>query len=136
MPKLLVGELAKQFGISPKTVHWYEAQGLLPETVRSESGYRHYSPEAVDQLAFVRKALGLGFTVKDIKTILEIKAGGNLPCDLVLSLLDKKIKDLAEQIRTLQELHAHLGVLQQEWRLKPHETPSTAFEICPLIEES
>lgn len=136
MPKLLVGDLAKQFGISPKTVHWYEAQGLLPQAVRSESGYRQYSPEAVDQLAFVRKALALGFTVKDIKTILEIKAGGNLPCDLVLSLLEQKIKGLAEQIRTLQELQAHLEVLQQEWRLKHHESPTHAFEICPLIEES
>lgn len=136
MPKLLVGELAKQFGISAKTVHWYEAQGLLPEAVRSEAGYRQYSPEAVDQLAFVRKALGLGFTVKDIKTIMEIRGGGDLPCDLVLSLLDQKMKNLAEQIRALQELHAHLGVLQQEWRLKSHDNPSKPFEICPLIEES
>jgi MerR family transcriptional regulator, copper efflux regulator len=89
-----VGEVARQFGISTQTIHWYEAQGLLPQSDRSESGYREYSRQAIDQIAFVRKALSLGFSVADIKDIIALRQQGKVPCDHVLELVDKKIHEI------------------------------------------
>jgi DNA-binding transcriptional MerR regulator len=133
---LLVGDLAKRFGISPQTVHWYEAQGLLPASERSDAGYRRFSREAADQLAFVRKALSIGFSVKDIKAIIEARSSGDLPCDLVLELLARKLHDLDVQIKALQDLQTQLKVLQVEWTEKTPHAHDHANQICPLIEES
>jgi DNA-binding transcriptional MerR regulator len=134
--KFLVGDLAKKFGISPQTVHWYEAQGLLPRAQRGESGYRHYSREAVDQLAFVRRALSIGFSVKEIKLIVQARSDGQLPCDLVVELLTKKMLQIDEQIKTLQDVRLQMQELHQQWVLKLPTVHEHASQVCPLIEET
>jgi len=98
--KSLVGNVAKQLGVSSQTIHWYEAQGLISPPDRTESGYRIYPPSAIEQLRFVRKALGIGFSVDEIKSIIDARRQGNQPCDMVLSLLQKKIDDVNSQIES------------------------------------
>jgi DNA-binding transcriptional MerR regulator len=126
----------QQFGISTQTIHWYEAQGLLPESRRSGSGYREYSQAAVDQIAFVRKALSLGFSVADIKEILALRERGSMPCEHVLELVDKKVRDITEQIQSLEQLRAQLLALQQKWSGKASRRARHDSLLCPIIEES
>lgn len=131
-----VGEVAKQFGISTQTIHWYEAQGLLPQTDRSQSGYRQYSQKAVDQIAFVRKALLLGLSVAEIKEVIGLREHGNMPCEHVMSLLDQKIARITEQIYSLEQLRSQLTLLQTKWKTKPLSNNRHDSVLCPIIEES
>ena len=55
-----IGELAKATGLSTKTIRFYEAEGLIPEPPRTDSGYRAYAESDVAKLAFVLKAKRLG----------------------------------------------------------------------------
>ncbi|HIA54146.1 MAG TPA: heavy metal-responsive transcriptional regulator [Candidatus Melainabacteria bacterium] len=131
----LVGMVAKQLGVSSQTIHWYETQGLIPPPERTESGYRVYQPSTIEQLRFVRKALGIGFSVDEIRAIIDARRQGNQPCEMVLSLLQKKIDDVNSQIETLIEVQDDLKRLQKKWLTSPsHSEPNTAL-ICPLIEE-
>lgn len=132
---LLIGELARRFGISPKTIRWYEDNGLLEKTERSESGYRLYSKKDVERLDFIRKALAIGFAVKDIQEILQIRHSGALPCKKVRSLLDEKIQQLSEQIEDRQRLFSELQSLRAHWLNKISSNESDHAAVCPLIEE-
>ena len=129
--KSLVGNVAKQLGVSSQTIHWYEAQGLISPPDRTESGYRIYPPSAIEQLRFVRKALGIGFSVDEIKSIIDARRQGNQPCDMVLSLLQKKIDDVNSQIEGLTDVRLELQQIQKKWL--SHEKRNAAL-ICPLIE--
>lgn len=132
--KSLVGIVAKQLGVSSQTIHWYEAQGLISPPERSDSGYRVYPPSTIEQLRFVRKALSIGFSVDEIRAVINAKRQGNQPCDMVLALLQKKIDDVNSQIETLTEVRSDLQRLQKKWlKSSSHEERDAAL-ICPLIE--
>lgn len=131
---ILIGQLANHFGISPKTIRWYEANGLIKETMRSDSGYRHYQEEDKSRLSFIRKALALGFSIKQIREILNLRASGIMPCDVVKGILQEKIDDIDKRIEDLRSLKAELKSVQNEW-LDPKILEEEA-DICPLVENS
>lgn len=64
MAEMLIGELAVQLRLNPRTLRYYEALGLLPVPRRTMSGYRVYGEETVQRLAFITKAKNLGLTLK------------------------------------------------------------------------
>ncbi len=131
-----IGEIAKGLGISPKTVRWYEAQGLLPEPERTDSGYRSYSAENIERLKFIRKAFAFGFSSKEIKDILELRAHGEAPCDLVIDLIGHKISAVQQQIKDLQQLERELTKLRRQWKDKRNEGSDKAAKVCSCIEET
>jgi len=64
---LTIGELAKQGNVATSLLRYYEKEGLLEPSGRTASGYRHYSPDSVRHLRFIRKAQRYGFSLNDIK---------------------------------------------------------------------
>ena len=75
---MIVHELAKTAGVSPSVVRYYSRIGLLHPLRNPDNGYRDYSAEDVSLVRFIRKAQWLGFTLKDVETILEPVASGDL----------------------------------------------------------
>src|SRR2546428_13141523 len=94
---LLIGEVAKRSGASRKALRLYEAAGILPAPPRTQSGYRGYSSEALDLLAFVRQAQRLGFTLDGIKEIVAIKRAGRAPCLHVRQLVRREAEGLEQR---------------------------------------
>src|ERR687896_82889 len=71
---LTIGQVARQSGVGVETVRFYEREGLLPRPSReASSGYRQYSPEAVSRLRFIRRAKELGFTLREIGELLDLR---------------------------------------------------------------
>lgn len=67
-----IGELAKNAAVNVQTLRFYERQGLLPEPARLASGYREYADRDVQRVKFIRSCQGIGFTLKDVKEVLEL----------------------------------------------------------------
>jgi MerR family redox-sensitive transcriptional activator SoxR len=67
---MTIGSLARQAGVRPSAVRYYERLGLLPAPLR-RSGRRDYGPEAVAQLAVLQFALSTGFTLRDTRTLVR-----------------------------------------------------------------
>ncbi len=114
MNSLTVGKLAKIVGINLETVRYYERIGLLPKPERTESGYRLYGNKDVKRLLFIVKAKELGFTLKEIKELLNLKIESKGTCGDVkkiamnkISDIENKIKDLTRIKNVLQKLIAH-----------------------------
>lgn len=109
------GELAALAGVSRDTLRHYERQGLLPPAQRSPNGYRHYPPQALARVRLVRAALGIGFTVEELREVFSTRDHGQAPCHRVHALALEKALALKLQIAELQRLHRSLQAAIRTW---------------------
>ena len=130
---LKIGELAKQTGLTVGALRYYSDIGLLQPVLIGDNGYRYYAANASEQVEFIKKAQALGFTLEEIKQILDVRNGGEIPCDLVQSLLENKIEQLAIQIKQMSLFKGELEEYRAIWANKP-ESNLKQEEVCPLID--
>jgi DNA-binding transcriptional MerR regulator len=130
-----IGQLAKQTGVSIQTVRFYERQRLLPEPARKESGYRIYSSEHVKHLRFVLQAKALGFSLAEIREILQMRERDQCPCNDVVGFAEKHLKTVRGQIADLTRFENQLTRALRQWRRKAERYVS-ADAICVLIERT
>jgi DNA-binding transcriptional MerR regulator len=133
--RLFIGALARQAGFKTTTIRYYETIGLLPQTQRGENRYRLYSKETVELLQFIAKAKRLGFTLSEIKEIVEIRQTGHAPCVHVKVLLESKIADVDQKIAGLLTLRKRLGRLSADWKRQAKQKGSMAT-VCHHIEQA
>ena len=103
-----IGELAAAAGTTTKTLRFYEKSGLLPPTERADNGYRDYGPGALSRLDFIRRGRAAGLTLAQIREVIDIREGGDAPCNHVHQLLTARLADIDRQIADLQVLRATL----------------------------
>lgn len=133
---LSIGELAKQIGINPKTIRYYEDIDLLPKPQRGINNYRVYSEDALKRLNYIKRAQGLGFTLREIKEVLTISDKGFDPCEQIGKLLKQRIVDLDNKLKELMSLQTNLKELEKEWTsIQIGEECNTGDLICPKIEK-
>ncbi|MBE9060269.1 heavy metal-responsive transcriptional regulator [cf. Phormidesmis sp. LEGE 11477] len=129
--RLKIGEVSKQTDVAVGALRYYEDLGLL-KSKRGDNGYRYYSPEAIKQVQFIKKAQSLGFSLDDISEVLNVHQQGDVPCELVQSILQEKIEKLEAQIQEMTVFKDGLEQYRDSWAAsKPHPKPG---DICPLIE--
>jgi len=87
-----IGELAKQSGVPSHTIRFYESKGLLPQAQRGTNGYRNYSEDAVDQLAFIQFGQRLGFSLNEM--ISTFVTGEDWDHDLIMDRLNERLKEV------------------------------------------
>lgn len=109
--QLSIGELAKQAGVGVETVRYYERRGLLAEPDRRASGYRQYESEAVAILRFIRRAKELGFTLKEIQSLLELRRSSSATRADVRRNAQAKLVDIETKIRDLERIRRALADL-------------------------
>jgi DNA-binding transcriptional MerR regulator len=120
-------QIAEEAGVNVETLRYYERRGLLPEPERLDSGYRAWDPDAVQIVRFVKGAQRLGFTLREIDSLLHLAAGGPESCDAARALADEKIVELD---RKLGELGAMRDSLM---RLVDSCARPRAQRECPLL---
>ena len=111
-----IGELAKATHCQVETIRYYEREGLLPETVRTEGNYRVYGDEHVDRLSFIRNCRGLDMTLDEIRILLRFKDSPLENCADVNDLLDEHIGHVACRIKELKVLERQLKSLRENCR--------------------
>jgi DNA-binding transcriptional MerR regulator len=73
MPVMTIGDLARRAGVGVETVRFYQRRGLLAEPARRPGSRRLYTTEHLKVLRFIRRCKGLGFPLKDIAPLLELR---------------------------------------------------------------
>lgn len=109
------GELAKEAKVSPDTIRHYERMGLLKAPPRTEAGYRDYPPDAIGRLRLIRRALGAGFSLRELAKVLRIRDSGKIPCRSVRDAAVKKLTELDRQIRDLNVARRQLASILRDW---------------------
>ncbi len=99
-----IGEVASAAGVGIDAVRFYEREGLLPKPARRPSGYRDFSPDAVLDLRFIKRAKELGFSLKEISELLAIDREPSATAGAVKQIAEEKLADLEDKIRSLQRM--------------------------------
>ena len=103
------GELARRTGSNVETVRYYEKIGLLPEPPRSARDYRLYDDSHVRRLRFILRSRELGFSIVEIRGLLQLVDGGDYSCAEVNEIAVKHLDDIQLKIADLEKLAAVLG---------------------------
>ncbi len=129
MESLTIGKVAKKAGVRVETVRFYEKEGLIAAPPRSPSGYRHYPPSTVRRIRFIRRTKGLGFTLREIGELLQLRTEPGCTCSEVQERARAKILDIETKLRDLRQMRRALRNLVTDC----HGTGLTAD--CPILEE-
>ena len=134
---LKVGEVARLTGLSVKTLHHYEVQGLAKPAGRSEAGYRLYGEEEVARLTFIKRAKLLGLGLEEIKELISLAADCN-EGEIVPSLKDVLEIQLEKTERSMKELATlREGLLYYKRRLiedDPGRACKAETSFCGCLE--
>lgn len=109
MESIGIGALARRAGVRIDTVRYYERSGLLSPRNRLESGYRRYGAAELARLRFIRRAQGLGFSLKEIRDLLALSTGRDMA--RVKLAAEGKLIDVEQRIAALQRMRDGLATL-------------------------
>lgn len=117
-----IGDVAERTGLSLRTIRYYEEVGLLPDTQRSQGGFRLYTEDAVSRLLLVKQMKPLDFTLEEMREIIELRerlssprlsirtrAGLTARLDHYQQLADAKLTDLEGRLRNARAFAETLG---------------------------
>ncbi len=127
---LKIGDVSKRSGIGIEALRFYEKSGLLDKPSRTYSGYRVYDAEVLERLAFIKRAQTLGFSLDEIKRIIEDARAGQSPCEEVREIVRHRLEELDERMREMRRYRKELAETLEEWD-KVGRAPG---HICGLIE--
>jgi DNA-binding transcriptional MerR regulator len=116
------GELARRAGVSADTLRHYETLGLLPTPRRTSGNYREYAPEAAERVQLIRNALAMGFSLRELASILKIRDQGGIPCGEVRRMAADKVAAIIMQIEELTSYRDHLQQVLTEWDVRLRQT--------------
>ena len=117
------GEVAKATGVSTDTLRHYERLGLLTGTLRSDSGYRRYPPATIDRVKLIQRALVVGFSLKELASVLAHRENGPAPCRRVRALVDERLAALERRLAVLSDVRDELRTLIRDWDERLAITP-------------
>lgn len=103
-----IGRVAKKIGLTPDAIRFYERNALLPRPSRTPGGFRLYGESDVEMLAFIRRAQGLGFTLSEIRGLLNLRGSRLQPCAPVRRQLQEKLGEVRRKLAGLRRLEHEL----------------------------
>lgn len=128
MKKYTIGQLAQLANINIQTIRFYERKGIIPKPDRKPSGYRLFTDDDVKRLNFILLSKNHGFSLQEIKELLDLRIDSKSSCDEVRLLAEKKVKMMSAKINELQSMK---GVLE---KLVASCHKSEYSSDCPILE--
>ena len=109
-----IGKLASQAGVSSDTLRFYETEGLVTPAGKSPAGYRLYDKDSARRIRFIKHAQHCGFTLADIRELLELRVRDKACCgDVRTRAVEKKLQ-IERKIRAMKEMSKALDHLIAE----------------------
>jgi DNA-binding transcriptional MerR regulator len=124
-----IGEIAALAQVNVQTLRYYERQGILPPPRRRVSGYRLYDEDSLRRLLFIKRAQELGFTLEEIKELLDLRVRGAGSRAKVRRKAREKLDSVRAKIQALLALEATLDRLIRDCDRKRESGP------CPILEK-
>ncbi len=105
---LSIGQVGEATATKVATIRYYERIGLLPKPDRTSGNYRSYASAHVHRLAFIRRARELGFSIEDLRELLDLAAHRERPCAGIDQIATRHLAMIEAKIATLERLRSEL----------------------------
>lgn len=102
-------DLAKATGCNLETIRYYEKVGVMPDPPRTAAGYRVYEASHVSRLRFIMRARDLGFTIEEIRGLLDLVDGGTQTCAEVKDRTERHLASVRAKIADLRRIEKALA---------------------------
>jgi MerR family mercuric resistance operon transcriptional regulator len=122
-----IGTLSKPTGCNVETIRYYERVGLLPLPVRTPGGYRLYGIEHLKRLTFIRRARALGFSIEEVRRLLNLADHHKRPCREARKVAAAHLEDIRSKI-------ADLKAMERVLKETVARCADGKGSHCPLIE--
>jgi MerR family transcriptional regulator, copper efflux regulator len=107
---MLIGELSKQTGLSKDTIRFYEKLGLITASSNDMETkcYKKYSLETIERLSTIVQGKGLGFTLSEIKQLLDEWGEGEISKRDLIEIIERKIEEVIKKKQQLESIETYL----------------------------
>ena len=133
---LRIGELARRTAMTVDGIRFYEKRGLLPKALRTGGRFRQYSAHDLERIRFIRRMQTLGFSLKEIRELVDLRGRKAEACESVRQLLQEKLDATRAKAHQLKELETELVMdlrkCNEELRHRRQHRPCA----CPVLEEA
>ncbi len=99
-----IGQVAKQSGLSAKTIRYYESIDLIPPPTRQANGYRDYNHTALSALQFLRQARQFGFSLEECRELVALYQNPQRRSAEVHALVEDKLVEVERHIKELRSI--------------------------------
>jgi len=123
-----IGTVAERSGVPPKSIRYYESIGLITPAERRPNGYRSYSAHDMQTLAFIKRARSLGFSVEEVRDLLDLWRNRSRKSAAVKAMAAQHIEALDRKIAELQSMRRALAELVR--RCRGDSRPE-----CPILKD-
>jgi MerR family mercuric resistance operon transcriptional regulator len=106
---LAISELSRLTGVNIETIRYYEKIKMLPAPLRTEGGHRVYGAKETRLLVFIRRGRELGFTLDEIRALLDLGEPGKASCGEVREIARHHLMDIRSKIDDLVKLEKLLA---------------------------
>ncbi len=106
--EMTIGKLAKAAGVGVETIRFYERKGLIKKPQRRDGGFRHYSADEASRVRFVKRAQELGFTLREVKELLDLQSKRKITGAQVQGKAQEKVKEIRQKIADLKQMETSL----------------------------
>ena len=127
-----IGVMAKRIGLTVDAIRFYERNSLLPRPPRTPGGYRVYGESDLESLGFIRRVQNLGFTLHEIRELLELRRSRLRPCGPVRQRLEQKVSDVRQKLSDLRKLEHELQTALRNCNKQMRKRSAH----CPLLEST
>jgi MerR family mercuric resistance operon transcriptional regulator len=121
-----ISHLAREGGVNVETIRYYQRRGLMPLPARPLNGVRHYREADADRLRFIRRSQAMGFTLEEIKSLLQLRSRHS--CQATRTLAVAKLETIDLQIRQLRELRKELAEMIHQCDANREDSSCPALE--------
>jgi Cu(I)-responsive transcriptional regulator len=113
---LPIGELGRLTGTKVETIRYYERIGLLAAPERTSGNYRAYGPEHLNRLSFIRRSRDLGFSIEQVRALLDLSDDRARPCEAVDAIAKEHLTEVDRKIADLRALRRELANMLNQCR--------------------
>ena len=104
-----IGKLSKRSKVPVASIRYYEEIGILPKAARRNGRHRTYEERDLVRLAFVRANRKLGFTLEQVRKLIQLSEPGNLTCSEARDLSTEQLATVRKRIADLNMIEAELA---------------------------
>jgi DNA-binding transcriptional MerR regulator len=131
---LTVNGVVKATGLSRETLRYYEKMKLLNPARRANNGYRMYGADDLERLEFILRTKKAGFTIREIRGLLDLKKSTDATCRLGRDLAKEQIRLVDEKIVALREVRHILSDFAEQCEKEGLDEPcSLRFHLEPVL---